>query len=88
MLKNDFKIGDLPLEVQYWVTISKEDYLNQKDIDRSELLYRLASKLIKNNFSAEDIFGILEGTLFNKFKNKIHFIHLRNIKIEKDKKSF
>nr|BAR34385.1 Replication protein B-like protein [uncultured Mediterranean phage uvMED] len=67
---NDFKINDLPLEVQYWVTISKEEYLNQKDIDRSELLYRLATKLIKNNFSAEDIFGILEGTLFNKFKNR------------------
>ena len=67
---NDFKIGDLPLEVQYWVTISKEEYLNQKDIDRSELLYRLATKLIKNKFSAEDIFGILEGTLFNKFKNR------------------
>jgi len=67
---NDFNIGDLPLEVQYWVTISKEEYLNQKDIDRSELLYRLATKLIKNKFSAEDIFGILEGTLFNKFKNR------------------
>ena len=26
--------------------------------------------------------------IFNKFKNKIHFIHLRNVKIEKDKKSF
>lgn len=26
--------------------------------------------------------------IFNKFKDKIHFIHLRNIKIEKDKKSF
>ena len=56
--------------MQYWVTISKEEYLNQKDIDRSELLYRLATKLIKNKFSAEDIFGILEGTLFNKFKNR------------------
>ena len=26
--------------------------------------------------------------IFNKFKDKIHFIHLRNVKIEKDKKSF
>ena len=26
--------------------------------------------------------------IFNKFKEKIHFIHLRNVKIEKDKKSF
>ena len=26
--------------------------------------------------------------IFNKFKNKINFIHLRNVKIEKDKKSF
>ena len=26
--------------------------------------------------------------IFDKFKDKIHFIHLRNIKIEKDKKSF
>ena len=26
--------------------------------------------------------------IFQKFKNKINFIHLRNIKIEKDKKSF
>ena len=26
--------------------------------------------------------------MFNKFKDKIHFIHLRNVKIEKDKKSF
>src|SRR6056300_1218278 len=26
--------------------------------------------------------------IFNKFKYKIHFIHLRNVKIEKDKKSF
>ena len=25
---------------------------------------------------------------FNKFKNKVNFIHLRNVKIEKDKKSF
>tara|TARA_A100001011_G_scaffold271857_1_gene281134 strand:+ start:5978 stop:6850 length:873 start_codon:yes stop_codon:yes gene_type:complete len=67
---NNFKIESLPLEVQYWVTISKEEYLSQKDIDRSELLYRLATKLIKNNFSVEDIFGILQGTLFNKFKNR------------------
>jgi len=26
--------------------------------------------------------------IFNKFKDKINFIHLRNVKIEKDKKSF
>ena len=26
--------------------------------------------------------------IFDKFKDKIHFIHLRNVKIEKDKKSF
>ena len=26
--------------------------------------------------------------IFNKFKNKVNFIHLRNVKIEKDKKSF
>ena len=26
--------------------------------------------------------------IFNYFKNKIHFIHLRNVKIERDKKSF
>tara|TARA_Y100001938_G_C8097926_1_gene439418 strand:+ start:3053 stop:3928 length:876 start_codon:yes stop_codon:yes gene_type:complete len=67
---NDISMKDLPLEVQYWVTISEEEYRKQNDIDRSALLFQLACKLIRNGFDEQQIFTILEGTKFNKFKNR------------------
>lgn len=65
-----FKIDELPLEVQYWVTMSQEEYRKHNDIDRSDLIYKLSIKLIKNNYSVEDIFFILQPTQFNKFKQR------------------
>ena len=67
---SEFKVSELPLEVQYWVTMTPEEYRSHNDIDRSELIYKLSIKLIKNKFSVEDTFSILQGTQFNKFKNR------------------
>jgi len=50
--------------------MSQEEYRKHNDIDRSDLIYKLSIKLIKNNYSVEDVFFILQPTQFNKFKQR------------------
>lgn len=61
---------ELPLEVKYWISLSEEEYRKNNDIDRSELLFRLSTKLIKNKFTVEETYSVLEGARFNKFKSR------------------
>ncbi len=63
-------VDELPLEVQYWVSMSTEEYNQHKDVDRSRLIFSLALKLIKNKYSVEETFAILSPTPFNKFRNR------------------
>ena len=63
-------VDELPLEVQYWVSMSTEEYNQHKDVDRSRLIFSLALKLIKNKYSVEETFAILSTTPFNKFRNR------------------
>jgi len=63
-------VDELPLEVQYWVSMTTEEYNQHKDVDRSRLIFSLALKLIKNKYSVEETFAILSPTPFNKFKNR------------------
>ena len=65
----EIKIDELPLEVQYWVTMTSKEYAKHTDVDRSRLIFSLALKLIKNKYSIEETFAILNPTPFNKFKN-------------------
>ena len=64
------KIDELPLEVQYWVSMTTEEYSKHKDVDRSRLIFSLALKLLKNKYSVEETFAILSPTPFNKFRNR------------------
>ena len=66
----EIKIDELPLEVQYWVTMTPKEYAKHTDVDRSRLIFSLALKLIKNKYSIEETFAILNPTPFNKFKNR------------------
>jgi hypothetical protein len=63
-------VDELPLEVQYWVSMTTEEYNQHKDVDRSRLIFSLALKLIKNKYSVEETFAILSPTPFNKFRNR------------------
>jgi len=63
-------VDELPLEVQYWVSMTTEEYNRHKDVDRSRLIFSLALKLIKNKYSVEETFAILSPTPFNKFRNR------------------
>ena len=58
------------MEVQYWVTMTTKEYAKHTDVDRSRLIFSLALKLIKNKYSIEETFAILNPTPFNKFKNR------------------
>ena len=66
----NIKIEELPLEIQYWVSLTTEEYNQHRDVDRSRLIFTLAVKLLKNGYTVEETFSILNPTPFNKFKNR------------------
>ena len=79
-------MGGLPAaEKKYTIEEFKEMLLSYKDINNDEL---------KSNFSEflKEIIPVAEENniykMFDHFKDKIHFIHLRNVTIEKDNISF
>lgn len=75
-----FPISDLPLEVQYWVGLTTEEFDSLKGIDRSDLIFQLSNKLHKYGFKSEQIFNILEPAPFNKFKNRPNTLYKQIIK--------
>ncbi len=68
--KSSIPLKDLPLEAQYWLGLSEEEYNELKGIDRSELIINLARKLFKYKYNEDEIFSMLEPAPFNKFKTR------------------